>query len=363
MREDKSTQDFHLIATGIGTVPFLDVPGTCLVILERLPQIPFWPQFPKRGVQENMTVQFSEGLPFLALNKTETTLVTPPGSPTGELTTFYERFLDEDVDFFAISREYAPGLFALIDALSRKSSKEGAYIKGHTVGPVTFAIGIPGPDGNSILAHPDILDATVKGLAIKALWQVRALGQTGRRPILFLDEPSLSGYGSAFSPIQRHQVVALLKEIMDYLRERSDVLIGIHCCGNTDWAMLVEAGPDIVSMDAFGYMDTFLLYRKEICRFLEQGGCLAWGIVPTREFTGRETVEELFARLEEGFRRLEGWGLDPGLVRSRSLLTPSCGMGTLDPSKAMGVLDLLSLLRERCRVQGTRRNRMDDSLS
>ena len=101
----------------------------------------------------------------------------------------------------------------------------------------------------------------------------------------------MAGYGSAFTPIQRHEVVALIKEVVDYVRDRSEAIVGIHCCGNTDWSMIIEAGPDIVSFDAFSYLDYFFLYPGEIRRFIEGGGTIAWGIVPTFGFTGSETVE------------------------------------------------------------------------
>ena len=212
---------------------------------------------------------------------------------------------------------------------------------------MTFAAGIVDQKEKSILHNPDLLDAAVKGLAIKALWQVRELSRTGKRTIFFLDEPYLSGYGSAFTPIQRHEVVGLLKEVIDYIRNRSDALIGVHCCGNTDWPMIIETGPDIINFDAYSYMDTFLLYPEELSRFLSEGGAIAWGIVPTADFTGEETIEGLLTRLGVGLKRFEEWGLDAERIAKCSLLTPACGMGTMDEALADRVLVLLSELSKK----------------
>ncbi|HUU81446.1 MAG TPA: methionine synthase, partial [Acidobacteriota bacterium] len=121
-------------------------------------------------------------------------------------------------------------------------------------------------------------------------------------------------------------------------------LIGIHCCGNTDWSMIMEAGPDIISFDAFDYMDYLLLYRDDIVLFIKQGGIVAWGIIPTASFTGKESVESLSTKLDEGFRRIYQWGIGPEMLAERSILTPACGMGTMSPEAATRVLDLLSLL-------------------
>ena len=108
--------------------------------------------------------------------------------------------------------------------------------------------------------------------------------------------------------------------------------------------MIIDTGPDIISFDAFGYMDYFLLYPEEISQFIQDGGAIAWGIIPTIQFTGEETVEGLLKRLEEGLKRFEEWGLDTERIAKSSILTPACGMGTMDEALAEKVLVLLSQL-------------------
>jgi hypothetical protein len=341
--------EFNFRATGIGSVPFVDVTQTCLHILKCLPEIPFWPQLVKRSLVEDMHIQYSEGLPLLEINEDKRALIVSSDHRESELVTFYNRFLADDLDYFAISKEYAPGLAELGRLIKEDSEKYGPYIKGHSVGPITFAAGITTPDGKSLLYDPELLEAMVKGLSIKALWQVNEMEKSGKKPIIFLDEPYLSGYGSAFSPIERHEVISLLKETIDYIRERSDALIGIHCCGNTDWSMIMDAGPDIVNFDAFEYIDFFLLYPDHLSRFLQGGGIIAWGVVPTSAYTGRESVEDIFLRLEQGLNRACELGLDKEKLIRNSVLTPSCGMGSMDETSTLRVLDLLSALSEKCK--------------
>ncbi|MFZ7111078.1 MAG: hypothetical protein ACOWYE_05290 [Desulfatiglandales bacterium] len=346
-RDKKETPDFNFAATGIGSVPFLDIQGTCRTILEHFPRIPFWPQFFRRSHLEDMNIQFTEGLPLLTIDGDRRKVVISNAERENALVTFYEHFLAEDLSHFAISRDFAPGLYAIVESVEAMSERFGPFIKGQTIGPITFAATISGPDGKSVLYDPELMEAMVQGLAIKALWQVKELARTGKRPILFLDEPYLSGFGSAFSPIQRQDVVNYLKEVINFVRERSSALIGIHCCGNTDWSMIMEAGPDIVNFDAHGYMDYFLLYPDELLSFIHNGGGIAWGIVPTIESNGTDSVEGLCSRLHEGLNRLHALGLEPDILSARSLLTPACGMGTMDQPMASRALQLLSLISER----------------
>jgi methionine synthase II (cobalamin-independent) len=302
-----------------------------------------------------MIVQYSEGLTFLE-NRDGTRSMALSEDVEDRLADFYERIISEDYEAFAISREAAPGLYTVVEAVGEAPESYGPYIKGQTTGPITFAASVTDRQGRPLLHNPEILEALVKGLTFKALWQVHLLASTGKRPILFLDEPYLSGFGSAFTPIQRNEVLRVLREVLDFLKKKTGVLTGIHCCGNTDWAMILESGTDIVNFDAFRYMEHFLLYPGDIARFLARGGAIAWGLVPTAEFTGNEVVEDLLQRLHRAMEQLEGDGVASPLLKEHALLTPACGMATMDEASAQRAVDLLAGLRDRCRASSGLRN-------
>jgi len=338
---------FHFTATGVGSVPGLNVRDACHRILELLPDIPFWPQCVNLDPREDMIVQYGEGLPGIRLADDGRTLFLADADPTDELTAFYARYLEEDVEAFTISPDRARGLYELLDQLNGSPASHGAYIKGQSVGPVTFASAVRTSDGRSLIHDPEMLDTVVKGLSIKLLWQERLLEETGKRPILFVDEPALSGIGSAFASLNRDWVVNALREIIDYVRNRSDALIGVHCCANTDWPMVMESGPDILNFDAYAYMDSFLLYPAEILRFVRDGGTIAWGMVPTLDFKDGIEAGQLQEDLEKGLQHVRSWGLEEDTLRARSMLTSACGMGSMQTDAADEVLRLLSSLQER----------------
>lgn len=341
----KHRPDFHFAATGIGSVPFTDIPATCNGILQEAPRMPFWPQFPRRSPVEDMSIQFSEGMPLLSADLEKRSLTIASDTPRADaLVAFYDRFMSHDVEAFAVSREYAPGLYRMEEVLAGRPAEAGAFFKGQTVGPVTFAAGIRDTNGTSVLHNPELLEALTHALAIKARWQVGRLAASGRRPVLFLDEPYLSGFGSAFSPIQRETVIELLHTVIDYLRTHTETLIGIHCCGNTDWSMILEAAPDIVNFDAFEHLDYFLLYPDQIRKFLLAGGAVAWGIVPTSPAVMEATFDSLASRLQKGLAYLEEKGIDRGLLAQRSLMTPACGMGSMSEPEARRAMELLGAL-------------------
>ncbi len=341
--------NFDYKITGIGSVPFLDIEESCSFIKESFSEIPFWPQLVGRSVFEDMIIQFSERLPFLKVIKEERRLIAIKGdSPEKELTDFYEHFFEEDTHWFLISEDYAPGLYRMTDIVKDSTAH---FIKGQSVGPVTFTASIKGEDGRSALTDPELIDVYTKGIAIKGLWQVRKLKESGKKVILFLDEPYLATLGSAFSIISKDKVIEMLKEVIDYIKQREDVIVGIHCCANTDWSAVMSAKPDIISFDAFGYMNNFLLYKDKIFEFLKEGA-IAWGIVPTtdEDFEKRGSLKYLLNQLRSGIEKILDWGIRPEDLASRSLITPSCGMGTMNPDNAKKAVEVLLELSSQIKV-------------
>ena len=107
-------------------------------------------------------------------------------------------------------------------------------------------------------------------------------------------------------------------------------LAGIHCCGNTEWSILMDAGADIVNFDAFGFGETIAMYPAAMKAHLERGGAIAWGIVPTSVAIRQQTVETLVAKFEQVADNAGGQGGVPRqLVLQQAMVTPSCGTGSM----------------------------------
>ena len=147
--------------------------------------------------------------------------------------------------------------------------------------------------------------------------------------MIFLDEPSLLGFGKqTFLTISREDVISDINEITAAIHAEAG-LAGVHCEANTDWSLLMESDLDILDFDAYDHLQVITLYPIELEKFLERGGCLGWGIVPTldKEAAATETASSLWLRFEEGIDQLASKGFDRELLLRRALITPSCGAG------------------------------------
>ncbi|MBW1803461.1 MAG: hypothetical protein JRJ85_22365, partial [Deltaproteobacteria bacterium] len=187
-------------------------------------------------------------------------------------------------------------------------------------------------------------DVVVKSVVLKALWQVIRLSKFGLPVMIFLDEPSLLGFGKqTFITISRDDVIKDINEVVAAIHGRG-ALAGVHCEENTDWSLLMETDLDVLDFDAYDHMQGITLYPAELETFFDRGGCLGWGIVPTldRDAAASETVPSLTARFEDGMASLVGKGFDRDRLLQRALITPSCGAGgVLTVPLAERILDIL----------------------
>ena len=331
------------LATAIGSFPHKDAGAACELILESIPEIPTWPQLPAIDFKEGMEIQYSEGLPCVVIdNASRRMFFDTSGDPSTDLATFYEHYLAEDTGYFGISQEFARGIYEMEKRLSAGTSARPQYFKNHVTGPVTMGLSRTDENKRAIYYNDVFRDVIVKGMEMKARWLLRRFASLGHPQICFIDEPILSAFGSStYVSLERSDVVKCLAEVVRAIH-KEDALAGTHCCGNTEWTILVDAGVDIISFDAYQYGETITYYPHEIKRFLEGGGVLAWGIVPSTDAIADETPESLVETLKGRMRGLADKGLDSDILWERCLLTPSCGTGSLAQASAEKVLSVLA---------------------
>jgi methionine synthase II (cobalamin-independent) len=341
----------------IGSIPYQDHQEATDLVIGSTPEIPLWVQLPAYR-DEGMMAQFLPGLPGYRRQGDKDYVDTADEDFEQELLTFYEEYMAVTEGGhslgdtrFKLEPDRTEGFFTLLRTLqARKPSLTG--VKGQITGPITFATGVKDQDKKALFFDDQLRDAAIKLLALKAGWQVEQLACFDVPVILFLDEPALAGFGSSeFISISKQDVLSSFAEITEQVHQRGG-LTGVHVCANADWSLVLDSDADILSFDAYSYFDKLLLYSDELRRFLDAGKILAWGMVPTMEpeDIDREDVESLLTQFWKKFEALRKQsGLEQGQLLRQSLITPSCGTGSLTPERAEKVLQMTRGLADRVR--------------
>ena len=334
--------EFNCLPTIIGSMPHTDPAAACAQVLKYLKDIPCWPQLPRRSFKENMNAQFSEGFPGIRLLN-DNLSVDRNKDFDNSLERFYTAYLEEDIEKYPTTPAYAAGLHAFLGSEGLKPP----MVKGQITGPLTWGLSVTDGEGKAIL-YDDILgDAVAKFLRLKAAWQEKQLSQISPNTIIFVDEPYMASFGSVAVPLPKEKVVVLLEEVFRGIKG----LKGVHCCGNTDWSVILETGLDIVSFDAYNYAQSLSLYPAEVKRFLDRKGVIAWGIIPNDSPSlGNESAAALKDRLEEAMLPFTRNGISFQQLLAQSIITPSCTLASLEsPDASARALELLAELSQMMR--------------
>jgi methionine synthase II (cobalamin-independent) len=347
------------LAVLIGSLPVATHEEGIRMVFEYTRDIPLWVQLPAYP-QEGMMVQFSPGIPGIVQHEDRVFIDTTGPAFEDDLLRFYEDYLTVteggaplDGTRFALTQETAKGFFTLLDVMKSPRRRPMA-LKGQITGPVTLATGLTDQDKRAVFYDHRLLDVVVKTLAMKARWQVEKLSQWGLPVMIFVDEPGLAGFGtSAFISISEADIGAVLSEVIDAVHQAGG-LAGVHVCANTDWSLILKSSADILSFDAYSFFDRLALYNGLLHNFFEQGRTLAWGIVPTSssEDINRETASTLVKKWEAQVSHLETLGINRTRILAQSLISPSCGAGSLAPSDAIKVLEMTREVSQTLRAQG-----------
>lgn len=336
------------LTTLIGSLPLDNHQEALDRILTNTPAIPLWPQLPGNPA-EGMMVQFLEGIPCVTEEDGHTFYNTEAGTFEADQLAFYEEYLQVSEDIstlagsrFEMSKERAAGLYLLAE--TAPSLSETVALKGQITGPFTQLTAVK--DGAERLGYydPTVRDMVVKGLAMKAAWQVCFLkkGAPQLPVLMFIDEPALAGLGSSsFISISKDDIAQDLAEVSDAIHKAGG-LSGVHVCANTDWNLLLQSDIDVISFDAFSYFDRFVTCLEQIHSYLKRGGIIAWGIVPTADEKDifAASADSLASLWEEQAKQLVRPEMDITAIVTQTLITPSCGTGSLSRELADRVLRL-----------------------
>jgi hypothetical protein len=163
----------------------------------------------------------------------------------------------------------------------------------------------------------------------------------GSRQFVVVDEPAFADALQPDFPVSLDVVVDVVSMAMSAVE--AVAAVGVHCCGVSDLAAVLATGPHVLSVPV---TPSIASQAARISRFLRDGGVVAWGAIPT-EGPIPISVERPWKALSTTWCGLVGEGVDPGLLRRQSMITPACGLGTHSPSVAERVHRLTAELSGR----------------
>ena len=132
-----------------------------------------------------------------------------------------------------------------------------------------------------------------------------------------IDEPGFSGVMEPGFPIPPDTAIDLTSGALAAIEQQA--VMGVHCCAEGDWAAVAATGPTILSVPG----DVALVdVAGHLSSFLDSGGWIAWGAVPTDRPVASAS-DRYLRDLSALWGALVQQGCDPVRLRNQALVTPA----------------------------------------
>jgi len=335
----------NLLTTAMAVMPHREADKAIEAALSL--DIPFWPQLPHLSYYEDMYVQASEHFPGIVLDIENRTLRFSMDKFINEFEETMAHF--DEPGYFDISESYS----AVYKRFLSLSLSDRPAIRGQLEGPISFGFNVKDQDDRPILFNDTVRPFMFEFMARRVNTQLRRLKELNLNAFMYVDEPGLQFLFSAMAGYSDQAA----RIDMEYFFSMIDRPRGIHLCGNPDWDFLLGLDLDILSLDVYTNGEVFASYAPAVRRFLDKGGVLSWGIVPTNfEPFERENIGSLENLLEGIWTRLQQRGIDREFLLTRSLISPAtCCLVNTDGEKTVEkafrvVKSLSERLREKYRI-------------
>ena len=299
--------------TAMGIMPHTDIERALELALGL--DIPFWPQLPNVSFYEDMYVQSSQNFPGITVDIENKRIMFDNAGFEAGLDDYSQAISEPET--FTLSREYS----SVYHRFLAQNLEGYQAIRGQITGPVSFGFKVVDEGLKPIIYNEDVRGILFDFIRRKINIQYRELSQKNRNAFVWVDEP---GLGWVFSSLSGYSDVRARDDYLDFIRGIESPS-ALHLCANVNLPFLLGLGIDILSFDAYQIENMPGEYARAIARFLDNGGILCWGIVPTDSSSlGRETPESLCALITSYWESVSKHsGLAPQRIAEQALLAPA----------------------------------------
>ena len=314
-------------ASGIGSLPHTDARAAAEFVLERLPDLPAIPSLPQRSPAERMLAQAAVGVPGVTIDERGRIVLAPgPSRRSAEVLT------DLDHDAFG-------GLRGFLEVAAGWKGP----VKWQLTGPVT--LGLAFVRAGMPVAPAFALAARAVRERLRTIGEAVAEVVAPGSQVVMIDEPGLTGLMQAGFPLDPDTAIDLVSGALAAVEPAS--LAGVHCCGPGDWSAILASGPGILSLPMRAGIEAVAGY---LAQFLDDGGWVAWGVVPTDGPVGT-TADRHWRELADLWCSLVQGGCDAVRLRRQAIVTPACGLGLHELSAVDHVFELVDAVADRVHGQ------------
>ncbi|WP_129628350.1 hypothetical protein [Candidatus Oscillochloris fontis] len=330
-----------------GGLPHANAQDALALVAATTPDIPAWPALYGRSFRERPLAQAAAGFPGVTIDPAYERISVDHAAAEIGLDRLGLAYLRAEPGSGALPTDYAAGLGELLRLLGH--GHQARALKGEAIGPVSLALQLTDEDDRPLAYDQPLRESLLHHLALRVAWYYEQLSTYVNHVIICLDEPFLDALDLPLCPLARDEGIEMLARLLADMPGCR----GLAVNGEVDWAELLNLPVDLVLFDAYEHGAGLIHAASTVANFIERGGLLGWGIVPTDPTA---LIHEQADLLAHRFDRTVDYlaaasGLDRRRILDAALITSNQSLATLSVDAAQQALQLCAttahVLRER----------------
>lgn len=308
----------------LGILPHKSINAIVDIVSKYFPDTPFWAQMPNYAPSEGQFQQFVSGIPGVkndVLGKkcyldTRSYLYQ---SRSKEILKDYE-----DLSLSTLNK-YKPNSVFFDYFLRILEEQKPKHAKGQIVGPISLGLLLCDETGNPVIENRKAMDIIIKSVCLQMIAQICEMKTIYPAivPYIFVEEPEIN---KAYAPEQacrsKKRILSILKSVAKAIKENGAIPV-FHSNACQDWSLPISAGFEVLSFNAETQFVTIMSNSVKMDKFLNSGGKLAWGLIPSNpEIITHTDTFGLFNHFLELVTRLKNfYKIHKSLILNNSLVT------------------------------------------
>lgn len=330
-----------------GGLPHRDGQAALDLLTTATPQVLGWASLPQRSFREVPLLQALAGFPGLVADIDREQVHVDRAIAERGLDRLGLAYLRSESEVGVLAPEYAAGLSALLQHLEPRETP--LVLKIEVLGPVSLALQVVDERDRPLAYDPAMREALLQHLVQRIGWHYRQLSAMARHVLICLYEPFLNALESPLCPLTWEDGAELIDRVLIDIPAHCGLIID----GAFNWPLMLAAPIDLLVFNALEQRTALFEAAPAVAGFVERGGKLGWGLVPTdRDSFEQTTVAELAGQLEDAIQTLAQLsGMSPERIAGATLVCQAGRLTEQTPAQAEAIVqrcvELAADIRER----------------
>lgn len=265
----------------LGALPYETIQSATRMVAKFFDQMPYLAVLPNVDPNDSVLNRTLSGIPGVSIKDTRVSISTDDPDYRIGLKKLEKAFSTPTMDNLEPFKIEAPFMEKYLQIIKKFKSANAVV---NLLGPFTISQLLTVAADEHLLTDRTLRKLFIQSICVKALWMINKIKEycPTTVPIIVLEESLFGQFGNIKrenEDITVELVTNLFAKVIEKIKS-AGAYVAVQCLDKCDWKIPINAGVDLISLDAYNNPNNLCIIPEKIIEFISHGGKINWGIVP-----------------------------------------------------------------------------------